>query len=314
MILDRVHRRWFRFSVLFLLATAVLYVAYASRAPDGPAGGSAWGLAFGIIGTAFILFAALLGVRKRRPHYRWGRAAWWLKGHLWLGALSFPLILFHGGFAFGGAVTQVLMWLFVLVFVTGIIGLAIQQVLPRLMSKNVSQETVYEQIDHVRELLFNEAEQLAKGDAKGGRAVSRAKSGGKVQGRVVESRAVVEVEAADEGDATEEEGPPPVDERAPLKRFVDQDLRRFFAKDGARGSVLLEEQRRAAVFHELKQKLDPKLHAVADDLSALCETRSQLHLQRRLHHWLHGWLLIHVPLSWTMILLTAVHAVMSLYY
>ena len=59
---------------------------------------------------------------------------------------------------------------------------------------------------------------------------------------------------------------------------------------------------------------DPKLHEIVADLEAHCEQRAQLEAQRRLHHWLHGWLLIHVPLSWTMIFLTAVHAVMSLYY
>jgi len=58
----------------------------------------------------------------------------------------------------------------------------------------------------------------------------------------------------------------------------------------------------------------PELHAISRDLEALCEQRAQIEIQRKLHLWLHGWLLVHVPLSWAMVALTAVHAVMSLYY
>jgi hypothetical protein len=308
MIVDRTHVRWAVFFGLALVAATALYVRYVGRTTDGPSGGSYWGLVFAATGTACILFAALLGVRKRRPHYRWGRVAWWLKGHLWLGALSLPLVLFHGGFSFGGTLTQILMWIFLLVFATGIVGIALQQVLPRFLTKSVPQETVYEQIDHVRRQLFHEAEELAKGDAKGGgRGVSRAKEGGKVQGRVVESRAAT-AEAEPEAPA------PEVDLRAALKWFVDRDVRVFFARRGTRNSPLRDPQRRTAMLTELKQKLDPSLHAAVDDLGALCETRAQLEVQRRIHVWLHTWLLVHVPLSWTMILLTAIHAVVSLYY
>jgi len=303
MLLDRSHRPWIAFSAACLLASTAAYVWYARTAPSGPSGGSAAGLAFGIAGTAFMLFAALLGVRKRRPHYRWGRASTWLKGHLWLGARSFPLILFHGGFAFGGPLTRVLMWIFILVFVTGLLGLALQQLLPRFMTKSLPQETVYEQIDHVREQLLAEAVELARGVPAARAGVSRAKSGGRVQGRIVESRAVQEREGEEE-----------VPDRSPLLRFLDRDLRPYFGKDGVRGSPLAEPSSRAALFDELRRLTDPRLHGVVEDLEAYCEQREQLDLQRRLHLWLHAWLLVHVPLSWTMVFLTVVHAVMSLSY
>ena len=64
----------------------------------------------------------------------------------------------------------------------------------------------------------------------------------------------------------------------------------------------------------MRQRVDEKYHDLTQDLEALCEQREQLEVQRRMHHWLHGWLLVHVPLSWTMVFLTGVHAVMSLYY
>ena len=37
-------------------------------------------------------------------------------------------------------------------------------------------------------------------------------------------------------------------------------------------------------------------------------------MQKRLQHWLHGWLLVHVPLSMALLLLALVHTVVSLRY
>ena len=40
----------------------------------------------------------------------------------------------------------------------------------------------------------------------------------------------------------------------------------------------------------------------------------QLRRQIRYHHWLHGWLLLHVPLSLALLLLGCAHAIMALRY
>jgi hypothetical protein len=299
MRIDRGHLRWFLFSTGFLVVASVAYALYARGAPGGPTGGSAMGLAFGIAASVFMLFAALLGVRKRRPHYRVGRASFWLKGHLWLGVLSFPLVFFHAGFEFGGPLASVLMWIFILVFLTGTFGLALQQILPRFMTQNLPQEVVYEQIDHVRRELLEEAERLATGGAPRSLGVGRAKADGAIRGRVVESRVAL---AGDE------------QARAPLVRFVDKHLKFYFQPRAVAESPLGDPAGRRALFDELRSDVEPQWHGVVADLEAYCEQRAQLEVQRRLHTWLHAWLLIHVPLSWTMIFLTAVHAVMSLYY
>jgi hypothetical protein len=55
-------------------------------------------------------------------------------------------------------------------------------------------------------------------------------------------------------------------------------------------------------------------HPILDDLENICEEERQLTLQSQLHVWLHGWLLLHIPLSLALILLGAVHAVMALRY
>ena len=108
-----------------------------------------------------MLYAGLLGARKQVPTWRIGRAQTWMRGHLWLGLLSLLLILFHGGFAFRGPLTLVLMLLFFIVIGSGILGAAIQHYVPSLMTSRVPLETIYEEIPHVRAQLREEADQLA---------------------------------------------------------------------------------------------------------------------------------------------------------
>ncbi|MCA9418983.1 MAG: hypothetical protein KC917_22105, partial [Candidatus Omnitrophica bacterium] len=55
-------------------------------------------------------------------------------------------------------------------------------------------------------------------------------------------------------------------------------------------------------------------HEVCNNLSLLCEERRQLILQDRLHRWMHGWLIFHVPLSIVLIVLTLDHAILALWY
>jgi len=50
------------------------------------------------------------------------------------------------------------------------------------------------------------------------------------------------------------------------------------------------------------------------DLENVCEEERQLLCQERMHRVLHGWLLIHVPLSFTLMALAVVHIIMSLRY
>jgi len=67
-------------------------------------------------------------------------------------------------------------------------------------------------------------------------------------------------------------------------------------------------------FAAVKTLVPTSAHATVSDLEDICDEARQLSLQERLHRWLHGWLLVHIPLSLALILLGAVHAVMALRY
>ncbi len=58
----------------------------------------------------------------------------------------------------------------------------------------------------------------------------------------------------------------------------------------------------------------PEGKNVLRDLAQICnEVRLKVR-QIRLHWLLHGWLLVHIPLSMALLVLMVVHAVMALYY
>jgi Ca2+/Na+ antiporter len=305
MRIDRTHHGWLMGTIAALVVSAIAYVPYALSA-RGPRGGSVIGLVYGSIGFAFMLFAGLLGLRKRFPVWRIGRAQSWMRAHLWLGFLAFPLILFHGGFHFGGTLTRVLMWMFTFVFVSGIAGAVIQHYMPRTHTAELPMETIYEQIDHVRDQLVLEA----------GKIVDEACAalGGELS-HASERQLAVAASAGTNWDTTVADGLN-ADERAgeQLRQFFLDEALPFLEKSGGRGYALADPMRGSGLFQQLRLNLPPNLHGVIDSLETQCEEKRQLDRQKRMHLVLHGWLLVHVPLSYAVLLLGAIHAVVALKY
>ena len=255
-------------------------------------GGTAMGLAFGGVGFAFMIFAALLGARKKVPVWRVGRAQTWMRGHLWLGLLSLPLIIFHSGLRYGHGLTAVLMTLLIFVVASGLFGAALQHYMPRVMTREVTMETIYEEIEHVRAQLREEAEELIAQAAAEPARVAAAGETGSAAGAV----AVRE------------------DQAAPLRNFFEQELQPFLRQPGARGHALADAAQSRSAFAQLRTLVPPALHTTLEDLESICEEERQLSLQARLHVWLHGWLLLHIPVSLALILLGAAHALMAIRY
>jgi hypothetical protein len=105
-----------------------------------------------------------------------------------------------------------------------------------------------------------------------------------------------------------------MDEAAPLRNFYEQELKPFLEKPGAHGSALGDAAKSRSAFTQLRTLVPAWLHGAIEDLEGICEEERQLTLQSHLHLWLHGWLLLHIPLSLALILLGVIHAVMALRY
>ena len=123
-------------------------------------GGTPLGLAFGAISLAIFVFAALLSLRKKIPLWRVGTVQRWLRAHIWLTLLTIPLVILHSGFRLGGPMTTLLMALYAIVMASGIYGLFLQHLMPRLMKERLPAETVFEQIPHIRTQLAAAAEKM----------------------------------------------------------------------------------------------------------------------------------------------------------
>ncbi|HEX7448637.1 MAG TPA: hypothetical protein VF306_13890, partial [Pirellulales bacterium] len=158
MLIDRSQRVWCWATLALLAVASGAYLIYARTALDGPRGGSLPGLIFGIVGSALMIYAGLISARKKAPTWRIGSAQTWLRGHLWLGSLSIPLILFHAGFRWGGPVEQALLAVLAAIVASGVFGLLLQQFLPRQMTSRVPLETFYAQVPHVCRVLEVEAD------------------------------------------------------------------------------------------------------------------------------------------------------------
>ena len=297
MLVDKKSTPWIVVAVVGLVVATALYIPYAHSAAKGATGGSWQGITFGSVGTAFMAFAMLLALRKRLRTWQLGRVYIWTQGHVWLALISYPMILFHAGFHWGQPwnLTWVMMWVFTLVWVSGIVGLIIQNIVPSRLLNDVQLETIYDEIDHVVGQLSEEAENI-------------------VINASTEEEDALTVESA--GIAVATAAPTAMIETAKrrLMEFYTAQIKPFMGSARGRGFVLSNEQRSIGAFDDIRRALPATMRQTLDDLESIVNERRQLEHQRSLHHWLQFWLLVHVPLSYALTVLAIVHIVVALRY
>jgi hypothetical protein len=202
------------------------------------------------------------------------------------------------------------MVLFTVVVLTGVYGIVLQQYVPRLMITRVPLETVYEQIDAVVTQLRDEADALVAAAAgplpemPAPPTTGRRGGGGRRRGETLVAP-LLRVPLTSVGTPSEAEG---------MKEIYLAEIRPYLAPEKQPDARLDTPTVAAALFRHLRTLVPPALHEMLQELEAICDERRQLAEQKRLHHWLHGWLLVHAPLSMALLLLALVHAVISIRY
>ncbi len=301
-ILNRAHIPWFLFVLLATIAAGWIYLGnfYPARLPTGlelppslvqpvsdhrSIGGTPVGLFFGAISFAIFIFGALLGLRKRVVLWPIGSVQSWMRAHIWLTLLTIPLVLLHCGFRLGGPMTNLLMALYAVVMLSGIYGLFLQHRLPGIMQERLPAETVYEQIPHLRSQLVLAAEKMRHSLQPGARL------------------------KADPGALAVD----PESEAALANFLQDQVLPYLEARRGRRYR-LGDPGYGDDTFRFVRLRVAEGYRGRVDEIQGWCDQRRLLDLQVRLHHWLHGWLFVHVPASFLLLLLTAWHAFITLFY
>ena len=309
------HVPWLIVCFLVTLFSIIWYFAESHRHSMWLSGSSRPGLVFGIVGAVLIAFEMLLWPRKKLRAWRIGRAQHWMRAHIWLGLLTLPLVILHTGFRFGGQFNTALAIAFYVVIASGILGLAIQNIVPRLMLESIPAETIYAQIDSVVRQHAQDAQRKVdrlcpkigeasanlpseENEAAGPIVIGAVRQTGSLRGKVLTTSTI----------------PAPISNPTTLRTAFDETILPFLL-DGSRTKNRLADRRtRETWFSDLRESVDPAAHETLTDLQNLCEQRRQFELQKRLHWLLHGWLALHVGLSLAMTLMLTVHVVMAIRY
>jgi hypothetical protein len=315
LILNRSHIPW-AFFVLCL--TAVLGAVYAELFVPGviphyvsvppwlgrfPLGhrsiaATPLGVLYGTAAFLLFIFAVLLGVRKKKRHWRIGRAETWLRAHIWMSILTIPLVVFHCGFHPGSAMTSGLLVLYAIVMISGFYGLALQQFIPRLMKQRLKREVVYGEIPFFRKSLLESAGNL-RNELKTS-ITPRAQAQG--------------VRATGAAEALEEEYDEVEQSHVAVLEMLDSEVLPYLRSRKGKGCRLGEERASDTLFRLLEGNVTKEFRPRVAEIQRWCDERRQMDLQARYQHWLHYWLLVHVPLSFLLLIWTAWHAVAGLYF
>ena len=291
------HRWFFRGSVLCLVAAFVVCVATRPPGEWWPSGGSNVGLVLGVAAALIIGFEMLLWPRKRWPAFPpfnsrslrtvlWGRTQVWMRWHIWLGLLSLPLALMHSGTNFWNnwfTLPWVLALAMLVVYVSGIYGLWLQNWIPRRLLQVVAEEVPAAEIDRTLKLHRQEySERLS------------------MELVVLRGR---ELTAGQR-----------------VAAFYDTVAREFLDSGNSR-SVVAADARAMTEFGKLRQELlgvlsdsTSRPFQLLTELEELCSLRRQLDLQRQLQSRLHSWLLIHLPVSVLLVFLLLAHILTAMKY
>ncbi len=309
------HRAWAIAVLLAGTACVVGYVLASRHAGRWLIGSSNVGLALGIAGGLLITFEFLIWPRKWVRGWRFlGRAQTWLKAHIWLGLLTVPLIVCHAGPRWGGWLTLTLMTIFFLVIASGIVGLALQQYVPRKIFNSIPAETIYEQIQSVAQSYSDDARKLIE----------------KTCGSLIEDGDVAVMETDERRPAILFENDqivgnwaggfyetvvavPSLADALPVKEFYRVEVAPYLDAGRKSGSSLRDPAIAAKRFSDMRQRF-ASAEPVLNQLNGICDRRRQFDLQSRYYWLLHGWLLVHLPLSAALMLLMIVHIVSALFY
>jgi hypothetical protein len=175
------------------------------------------------------------------------------------------------------------------------VGLWIQNVVPEKLLNDVLLETIYDEIDHIIKQLNEEADEIAANAA-----------------------ALEEEEIPDMSGSGGVATATPVDLMATAKRriadYYEAQVKPYLTSKRGRRSVLTNSTSSADAFDDIRRGVPPSMRTAVDDLESIANERRQLERQRTLHHWLHFWLLVHVPLSYALTVLATIHIVGALRY
>ncbi|MGH8094674.1 MAG: hypothetical protein ACREIF_14590 [Chthoniobacterales bacterium] len=229
----------------------------------------------GILLLALVLGLALFNTRKKLPFLPLVKAATWLQIHIYAGWFCLFIFLLHIQFRVpGGAFEITLACVFFVVILSGFFGLFISRDLPPRMARS-GEPLVYERIPAFRRRIQSEVEELIR---------------------------LAERET----------------ESSTLGNFYVQYLREFFISRPNVFSALRRSERKwhalLAETDALDRYLNEREKTIASEIRDWIETKQNLDFQYAAQRLLKFWLFVHIPFTYSLILLGIAHGVVATLY
>ncbi len=225
----------------------------------------------------FVLMLALASynIRKKLPFLPLGTSAGWLQFHIYAGLLTVVLFVLHSGLHVpNGALEVTLALLYVAVAGSGIMGLALSRLLARRLAIH-GEEVIFERIPAMRKHLRERAEELVEQSAS-------------------ETSSIV------------------------LADFYVSRLAPFFDGPGNFWDHLFESDRPRhtllAALGALDRYLSAKEREYVREMGSLIRVKDNLDYHDALQGTLKYWLFIHIPMTYSLLILSLVHAVLASAY
>lgn len=131
--------RYLRFALLLIVISVVAFIWHDPH--PRPNGGTWLGYTLGGLCALLVLLLLYLGIRKRDYHSSWGSLKGWVSAHVWLGLSLLVLTTLHSGAQVGWNIHTLAYVLLILTVLSGLWGMLIYRRNPSLMTSNRDQQT-----------------------------------------------------------------------------------------------------------------------------------------------------------------------------
>lgn len=156
-------RRITNISLLVIASVIAIFLCYVLRTAHLNIG-----IYSGLVLYGIVLFLALFNSRKKAPFLPLLKVRTWLQLHIYLGLLAVVIFFIHIGWRLpNGALESVLAAVFVIVSVSGVLGLFFSRTLPARMHQS-GEPLIYERIPKHRAQLKTEMEAVVQKMVKDG--------------------------------------------------------------------------------------------------------------------------------------------------
>ena len=230
--------------------------------------------------SGFLLLGVVIGLtlfnsRKKLAFLPLARASTWLQIHIYAGSFCFFIFLLHINFSRPrGALTLVLAAVFCVVVFSGFFGIFISRYLPPRLTRS-GEPLIFERIPAYRQEIQEKVEALVR-------------------------KAQIETQSST------------------LADFYLGELRPFFQRlpgmFDALGGIDRRVDRLLKKLQALNRYLNDGEKAIAVEMRDWIETAQNVHFQYAGQRLLKLWLFIHIPFTYSLIVLALVHAAVALIY